>query len=152
MTIPPGAGQDPIIADIGPAPARDALATLLNGSPFNFVIIGTDNDPSQLRGVFLTLRQGGSGDSGMSYPAVQAAQVRQIPDSGNGLLQKLTIRHPRPRLIMLSRTWHPTSPRSRKRTHHRSKPDRNYGVGGDCTSEPGSEMLRLKLCWSSVCW
>jgi len=80
MTIPPGAGQDPIIADIGPAPARDALATLLNGSPFNFVIIGTDNDPSQLRGVFLTLRQGGSGDSGMSYPAVQAAQVRQIPD------------------------------------------------------------------------
>jgi hypothetical protein len=80
VTIPPGAGQDPIVADLGPAPAREVLAKLLYGSPFNFVIIGSDNDPSQLRGIFLTSRQGGSGDSGMSYPAVQAAQVGQIPD------------------------------------------------------------------------
>ena len=80
VTIPPGSGQDPIIANLGPAPAREVLAALLYGSPFNFVIIGSDNDPSQLRGIFLTSRQGGSGDSGMSYPAVQAAQVRQVPD------------------------------------------------------------------------
>jgi len=80
VTFPPGSGQDPIVANLGPAPAREVLAGLLYGSPFNFVIIGSDNDPSQLRGIFLTSRQGGSGDSGMSYPAVQAAQVRQIQE------------------------------------------------------------------------
>jgi hypothetical protein len=80
VTIPPGGGQDPIVADFGPAPAREVLSQLLYGSNFNFVIIGSDNDPSQLRGIFLTPRQGGSGDSGMSYPAVQAAQVRQIQE------------------------------------------------------------------------
>jgi hypothetical protein len=80
MTMPPGSGQDPIVADLGPAPAREVLAALLYGSPYNFVIIGSDNDPSQLRGIFLTARQGGAGDNGMSYPAVQVGQVRQIPD------------------------------------------------------------------------
>ena len=80
VIIPPGTGQEPIVADLGPAPAREVLSQLLYGSTFNFVIIGSDNDPSQLRGIFLTLRQGGSGDSGMSYPAVQAAQARQIQE------------------------------------------------------------------------
>ncbi len=80
VTIPPGSGQDPIVADIGPAPAREVLSKLLYGSTFNFVIIGSDNDPSQLRGIFLTSRQGGAGDGGMSYPAVQAAQVRQVQE------------------------------------------------------------------------
>ncbi len=81
VTIPPGSGQDPIVTDIGPGPAREVLSQLLYGSTFNFVIIGSDNDPSQLRGIYLTQRQGGSsGDSGMSYPAVQAAQARQIQE------------------------------------------------------------------------
>jgi hypothetical protein len=81
MTMPSGAGQDPIVADIGPAPAREALAKLLYGSPFNFVIVGTDNDPSQLRGVFLTSRQGGDGgNGGFSYPATREAQAQPVPD------------------------------------------------------------------------
>ncbi|HSS97865.1 MAG TPA: AMIN domain-containing protein [Terriglobales bacterium] len=81
VTFPPGSGQDPIVADLGPAPPREVLAGLLYGSQFNFVIIGADKDPSQLRGIFLTPRQGGSGDSGgMSYPAVQATQVRQVQE------------------------------------------------------------------------
>jgi hypothetical protein len=81
MTMPAGSGQDPIIADLGPAPAREVLAALLYGSPFNFVIVGTDNDPSQLRGIFLTMRQGDRGEGGgVSYPAIQAAQTQPVPD------------------------------------------------------------------------
>ena len=80
MTMPPGAGQERIVADIGPAPAREVMATLLNGSPFNFVIIGSDNDPSQLRGIFLTTRQAGGGDNGVTYPAVAVEQQQQGPD------------------------------------------------------------------------
>src|SRR5882724_5250263 len=80
ITMPPGAGQEPIIADIGPAPAREVMATLLNGSPFNFVMVGSDNDPSQLRGIFLTLRQGGGGDNAVTYPAVVVGQQQPGPD------------------------------------------------------------------------
>ena len=57
LTMPPGSGQEQIVAELGPASPRQVLAELLNGSPFNFVIVGADSDPSQLRGIFLTTRQ-----------------------------------------------------------------------------------------------
>jgi hypothetical protein len=77
LTIPPGTGQEKIVADLGPAPAREVLAQLLNGSSFNFVMVGSDRDSSQLRGVFLTTRNGGGPDMSISYPATpSAAQVQ----------------------------------------------------------------------------
>lgn len=80
MTMPPGSGQDPIVADLGPAAPRVVLAELLNGTSFNFVIVGADNDPSQLRGIFLTTRQGGFVDSGVTYPATVAGRSPREPD------------------------------------------------------------------------
>ena len=59
LVVPPGAAQEQVVADLGPAPARDVLSALLNGSPFNFVMVGSDHDSSQLRGIFLTMRNGG---------------------------------------------------------------------------------------------
>ena len=38
IAIPPGAEQEQVVADIGPAPATEVLAQLLNGSKFNFLI------------------------------------------------------------------------------------------------------------------
>lgn len=79
ISIPPGGGQEPIVANVGPAPAREVLASLLNGSQFNFVILGSDRNPSQLRAVFLTMRNGGGmPDTSVSYPAV-AADASQGP-------------------------------------------------------------------------
>jgi hypothetical protein len=82
LILPPGAGQEPIFADLGPAPAQEVLAALLNGSQFNFVMVGSDRDPSQLRGVYLTMRQGGGSDNSVSYPAVTAGAMRQGAGSG----------------------------------------------------------------------
>jgi len=42
IAIPAGAEQEPVVADLGPAPARDVLAALLNGSAYNFVFVGTE--------------------------------------------------------------------------------------------------------------
>ena len=42
IAIPAGAEQEQVIADIGPAPARDVLATLLNGSHYNFIFVGNE--------------------------------------------------------------------------------------------------------------
>jgi hypothetical protein len=74
IPIPPGAQQESIVADIGPVPARDAMAALLNGSHFNFVIVGSERDPNELRSVLLTSKQGGAsmaagGDVAQEYSA-----------------------------------------------------------------------------------
>ena len=42
IAIPAGAEQEEVFADLGPAPARDVLGSLLNGSPYNFIFVGTE--------------------------------------------------------------------------------------------------------------
>jgi hypothetical protein len=47
IAIPAGAEQERVVADLGPAPARDVLASLLNGSSYNFIFV----DGEQGRGL-----------------------------------------------------------------------------------------------------
>jgi hypothetical protein len=42
IAIPAGAEQEQVAAELGPAPARDVLASLLNGSAYNFIFVGND--------------------------------------------------------------------------------------------------------------
>ena len=42
IAIPAGAEAEEIAADLGPAPAREVLASLLNGSRYNFIFVGND--------------------------------------------------------------------------------------------------------------
>ncbi|MGO9403962.1 MAG: AMIN domain-containing protein [Terriglobales bacterium] len=53
IAIPAGAEQEQVVADLGPAPAREVLAELLNGSPYNFIFVGNE---LTLERVILTLR------------------------------------------------------------------------------------------------
>ena len=53
IAIPAGAEQEEVAADLGPAPARDVLGSLLNGSLYNFVFVG---DELSLERVILTRR------------------------------------------------------------------------------------------------
>jgi hypothetical protein len=59
ISIPAGAEQEKVVADIPPAPAAEALAKLLNGSRFNFLILNSANDPRQLDRVILSARAEG---------------------------------------------------------------------------------------------
>jgi hypothetical protein len=54
IAIPAGAEREQVLADLGPAPARDVLAALLNGSRYNFIFVGNE---LKLEQVILTLRQ-----------------------------------------------------------------------------------------------
>jgi AMIN domain len=57
----PGADQERVVVDIGPAPAAEVMAKLLYGSNFNFLIVGAANDPRQLARVILSPRgEGGA--------------------------------------------------------------------------------------------
>lgn len=58
IAIPAGADQDRIVADIGPGPVQEVLASLLNGSNFNYLILNSANDPRQLDRVILSPRSG----------------------------------------------------------------------------------------------
>ena len=53
VSIAAGAEQEQVISDLGPAPAREVLASLLNGSPYNFIFMGSE---SSLERVILTRR------------------------------------------------------------------------------------------------
>jgi hypothetical protein len=53
--IPAGAEQEAVAVDLGPAPARDVLASLLNGSRYNFIFVGSAADRS-LQQVILSVR------------------------------------------------------------------------------------------------
>ncbi|HTS36012.1 MAG TPA: AMIN domain-containing protein [Candidatus Solibacter sp.] len=57
--IAAGAEQEKVVVDLGPAPAPEVLAQLLNGSHFNFLILSSVNDPRKLDRVILTPRQEG---------------------------------------------------------------------------------------------
>lgn len=59
IPIPAGAAGDQVVTNIGPVPPGAAFASLLNGSNFNFIMVGSDDTPSQLRSV-LIFPKGGS--------------------------------------------------------------------------------------------
>jgi hypothetical protein len=56
IDIPAGAEQERVVTDIGPGPVQEVLASLLNGSNFNFLILNSPDDPQKLDKVVLTLR------------------------------------------------------------------------------------------------
>jgi len=58
IDIPAGAGSERVVAQLGPGQPRDVLHTLLNGSKFDYVILGvTGGDPGAVQKVILTPRQ-----------------------------------------------------------------------------------------------
>lgn len=73
IDIPPGANER-VISRFGPGPARDVLAALLNGSHFNYVMIGSDANPTSVAQVILTPRVGGE-----TPPVNQANGARPNP-------------------------------------------------------------------------
>jgi len=59
IAIPAGAEQEKVMAELGPAPAPEVLAHLLNGTRFNFLILSSATDPHGLDQIILTPRADG---------------------------------------------------------------------------------------------
>ncbi len=56
VSLAPGADQEMVVVDLGPAPAQEVLAHLLHGSKFNFLIVNAAGDTTKLDRVILTSR------------------------------------------------------------------------------------------------
>jgi hypothetical protein len=57
VEMPSSAANERVTMQLGPGRARDVLNTLLNGSKFNYIILGMANDPGGVQKVILTTRQ-----------------------------------------------------------------------------------------------
>jgi hypothetical protein len=66
IVVPPGSGLDRIVEHTGPGPANDVLERLLNGSPFDFIIVSSPQRPHDPAEVLLTVREAETPASGPS--------------------------------------------------------------------------------------
>jgi hypothetical protein len=69
----PGNATERVMGIFGPGPARDVLSTLLDGSHFNYVLLGSATDPNALDRVMLLSKPVGEP---MNPPANQAQMQR----------------------------------------------------------------------------
>jgi len=67
VDVPPNATER-VVVELGPGPARDILASLLNGSHFNYVMLGSATNPHALDRVILTAK-GATSPSDTNRPA-----------------------------------------------------------------------------------
>ncbi len=75
IDIPAGAGNERVVAQLGPGLPRDVLNTLLNGSKYDYVILGvTGGDPGAVQKVILTPRLGGATITAQSNTPRQPVQ------------------------------------------------------------------------------
>lgn len=77
IDVPEGANER-VVSQLGPAPARDVMSALLNGSHFNYVMVGTETDPDAVARVVLTAKSertdGGPAGSGSAATATATAR------------------------------------------------------------------------------
>jgi hypothetical protein len=80
-----------ISANIGPGPVRAVLTTLLNGSGFNYVMLGSQNDPSTLQRMILTDAQGVPTQTDQVAPPEQLpkAVLPEVPAASSSLAPAL---------------------------------------------------------------
>lgn len=75
-----GSAPERVVGQFGPGPSRDVMTSLLNGSHFNYVMLGSEAHPEQLERLILTAKAGGDAPppSGPAQP-VQIQQVQNEP-------------------------------------------------------------------------
>ncbi|MFZ3264881.1 MAG: hypothetical protein WA172_12845 [Terriglobales bacterium] len=56
IEVPQAAAGERVVAQVGPGAPRDVLALLLNGTPFNYVMMGSASDPSAVASIALSLK------------------------------------------------------------------------------------------------
>jgi hypothetical protein len=82
IAIPAGAESEQVFTSLGPGAPKEVLASLLNGSHFNFIVIGSERDPGGIRRVVLTPKEGGAAQA-VVYPCgstTQPAMAQAAPD------------------------------------------------------------------------
>jgi len=81
VEVPPNATER-VVTHLGPGPARDVLAALLNGTHFNYVMLGSPAHPDSVERLILTSKSGGDSEVVQAVPAAQSNNPVQTDDVG----------------------------------------------------------------------
>jgi hypothetical protein len=73
----PGNAPERVVGHFGPAPARDVLTSLLNGSHFNYLLLGSPTDPTALDRVILIAKSSSLAVSDAPQNMEQASAYNQ---------------------------------------------------------------------------
>lgn len=76
IEVPAGMADQHLFENVGPMPVREALVRLLDGTPFNYVLVSSTENPSLIRKVILTAR--GSGPSQAPQPVTSLLVREQV--------------------------------------------------------------------------
>jgi hypothetical protein len=92
IEIPAGAGaNERVVTHLGPGAPRDVLAVLLNGSSFNYVLLGSSADPTAIASVILLAKPSAAGET---QTAANAYQNNPVPTPANGFPQPMPFNRP----------------------------------------------------------
>jgi hypothetical protein len=73
----PGNAPERVVGQFGPGPARDVLTSLLNGSHFNYLLLGSPTDPNALDRVILMAKSGAAAENTPEPPSQQENAYNQ---------------------------------------------------------------------------
>src|SRR5580692_5992618 len=76
----PATASERVVTRLGPGPAREVMAELLNGSRFNYILLGSPEDSNALVRVVLVAKTGP--DTPNADPANKGAAAAQIANAG----------------------------------------------------------------------
>ncbi len=85
IDVPGMANSERVATQIGPGQPRDVLNTLLNGSKFDYVILGITGDPGAVQRVILTPRQ--SGPTGVATAQNNSTSQSQESEADEGVAE-----------------------------------------------------------------
>jgi hypothetical protein len=85
IAIPAGAERETVIVKAGPGLATKVMSEVLNGSHFNFVVVGSEQDQNALRSIILTAKNGEeSPPAPESAPAMSEEIPSEVPTPNDG--------------------------------------------------------------------
>jgi hypothetical protein len=61
LEVPPSIANERVATNLGPGSPREVLQDLLSGSRFDYIIVGTPQNPNAVQRIILTPRSGGTG-------------------------------------------------------------------------------------------
>ena len=80
----PVASSERVVGRFGPGAPRDVMAQLLNGSHYDYVLLGSPADPGALKKIVLIARAAGPEPASSQQPPAQGSQQNQnlqaVPD------------------------------------------------------------------------
>jgi hypothetical protein len=82
VDVPAEASNDRVAANLGPGNPRDVMASLLQGSRFDYILLGSLDDPNGVSQVVLTPRQGGAASGTAVAGGNPASSPGGSPQSG----------------------------------------------------------------------